>query len=243
MKYLAIPELEKFEAEKRQRLAEIETGCAALAAKRPALLLAMGEGDSEAERELQGIDADAGKLKLEAESLRAVLATIPARKAYARGVELEAALPGFDRAEAELQPLIDRVLKAAEKLHAEGEKLLEGLASFDAVNQGIPVEKGSNQKGAGAALAELFGLGAALNLKQSLLNVGADWIINLAPIMAPGINGGQKPFPTAEALLLMTGDPSKLTKWLDIVRKDIEKRREDLKQRARKLKGEGPTGN
>jgi hypothetical protein len=208
---ITVKEWEKFEAEKSELLLKTRAETEVLNNKRPGLLLRMAEDDKTAFSELQKIDVDIARLKTEAEAIETLLKAIPARKDYARGVEIEAVIPTIEKMEAEIPALVDDVHQKAEALILANDKLYGYLGNFDSIDET-----------------------QSLALKSEFINAGINELQSYGSLGSPG---GRTSADLEMVLLQMTYDKEKLSAWAENARLSVAKRLDKIRDHIQRLKG------
>lgn len=211
-KEFTLSEIEKMEAEKKDRLEKISTEILALQNGRDAILLRMADEDMTAFGDLEKCDAAIAKLSNESDAIHLFLKTIPGRKNYVRGTEIKARLPLVKKATAGIQPLVEDVLKKAAALASANQALRAYLEKFGEFPE-----------------TKAIGLGA------DLLSRG----IGAIPRMAHPAMGDEGHNNTSAVIfgILALAD-GELDAWLDGAQKEIDTRLERAEHHARKLQGE-----
>lgn len=122
-KEFTLSEWQMLESAKRARLGMAEGELKGLQVKRGEMLVRIADGDDEAGKEIKSVEADIEKLKTEVESLYALLAVIPGRKDFARGVAMEDDAAKMAALEAELPEL-------ARRMDAGADALMQAIAEY-----------------------------------------------------------------------------------------------------------------
>lgn len=213
-KDISLQELGKIEAQKKEQRHRAEAEIEALNARRSELLAEMEGEVQPALPELEKNAARISHLKLEIESIDAFLRTIPARKDYALGSEIETSIPGIERKAAEIPAMVADINKKAAALIAANNKLFDFLGEFDDLK--------ATQ---------------SLELKSTFWGDGFNTLRNFGSI--GGVASDNKPLDVDIILMGSVYDKDRLSAWLDKVQSSVVQRIERMRDHARQLKGEG----
>ena len=200
---------DQYETEKREELRLAREELKALQDRRAPILLRIAEEDPSASADLKTIKDDISKVEERIEGLEILLKTIPAKKDYARGVELEAVIPQVEKVEDELSGLVKDVEKKAAALQSACEKLDNHLPKFHEL---IPI-------------------------KLSFFDAGISNVVHVGRVLSASYQTGIS-VDNGVVYGAIAMDKTELSAWLNNTRNSIAKRLGRAREHVRRLKGE-----
>ena len=209
---LSTQEWDQFVTEKNEKLEDAKVKMLSLVELRADILMAMAEGDDSAYDDLRECDENTVRTNAEIESIKMLLETVPARRAYSEGVECEALIPKVEKVSGGISPLVADIRRKATLLEMSCKKLDDHLQRFGELDITSRVKPDLRFAG----IRNLRSLG-------SIASSNADTGIKIDE----GVIWG--------AIAL---DKKGLSAWVDGVTADIDKRLGRVQEHASRLKGE-----
>ena len=211
-KEFTLQDWELLEAQKNEQLRNVRESIETLIAGRPAILLRMAEEDQAAFAELKENDMSIVRLKTEAESIEMLLKTIPARKAYARGVAIEALIPQIKKLDDKFPTLVADIEEKAAALFTASRNLDDYLQKFDEIDAT-----------------------RSLNLHSTLWRASIAAILN---VFSPASDYDSRPINNDLIRARLVLDGENFSALIADMRKSVADQVARMRETARRLKGE-----
>ena len=209
---LSTQEWDQFVTEKNEKLEDAKVKMLSLVELRADILMAMAEGDDSAYDDLRECDENTVRTNAEIESIKMLLETVPARRAYSEGVECEALIPKVEKVSGGISPLVADIRRKATLLEMSCKKLDDHLQRFGELDITSRVKPDLR-------FAGISNLRHAGSIASSIANTGIE--------IDEGVIWGA-----------IAMDKKGLSAWVDNVTADIEKRLGRVQEHASRLKGE-----
>jgi hypothetical protein len=211
---LSVQEWDEFVIEKTEQIQALEEKMVSLVEMRADILMLMAEGDESAYEDLKECDENTVRANAEIESIKLLLGTVPARRAYSEGVELERLIPKAERVSSDISSLVADVRRKSTLLELSCEKLDSHLKKFGK----IKVTEGVNPSLHFAGVRNLRHLGSILS--------------------SSAISGIKFDDDNGAVFGAIAMDKSGFSAWIDDITQNVEKRLGRAQEHASRLKGE-----
>lgn len=208
-----IQSLDAMEKRGMSRLLAIERERAALGAKREELLLQLAEGDQTAKAKLEKCDASIADLNVERESIESLLRSLPARRDWAQGVEIENRVP-------KIEQLIKELPGYVEGVKASMPPVISAVQRFRSYIHTVEETEGLTR----------------LPLFMKMISAGQSVVESSN--LRPSVASEPKSVPIDLLLIAFFFDDEINVKVIDHAKAEIGKRIERMKDHARRLKKE-----
>ncbi len=214
---LTLSKLEELEAQKKDELQKALEEKKMLERQRLDLLLRLEEGDDAARPELSKTKSRILELDQKVEGVELFLKTMPAKKNYVRGLELESQLPNFQKIKKGIVPLLNEIKEKAAALNLANRKLYSLLKEFDETKE----------------------------VKQLRLTLSSDFYfrgldeLHSVPRFMPGVAGsGEGEIDRDLVLVALTYSKDNLSTWFEAIQEIIDTRLVRMRDYIGRLKGE-----
>lgn len=204
--------LQTLEVQTLDRQAAIRGEIESANTRRETILLRMAEGDPSASAEIKVFDENIAKLNTEYQSLDVLLKSLPARRDFVQGEEIEAALPKMEQFANSLPVFIGEVEAKIKQLNTASKDFRDFM------------QKASEFKGF-----------SNLALMSDVLATGSYVMESSAP--RPGVASDAKPVPVELEIIAAFFDDKKCTALIERMKSTIVLRIERMRDHSQRLKG------
>lgn len=204
--------LQTLEVQTLERQAAIRGEIESANTRREAILLRMAEGDTSASTEIKAFDENIAKLNIEYQSLDVLLKSLPARRDFVQGEEIEAALPKMEQFANSLPVFIGEIEAKIKQLNTASKDFRDFM------------QKASEFKGFNN-----------LALMSDVLSAGSYALEASTP--RPGVVSDVKPVSTDLILIAAFFDDENAAALIERMTSTITKRIERMRDHSQRLKG------
>lgn len=202
--------LQSLENETLERQMTIKVKIEESNSERENILLRLAESDTSAAADLRALDENVSRLHIELQSLDVLLKTLPARRDFVQGEEIESVVPKIEQLIADVPTLVDEI-------KSKLSPLISAIQDFH-----IHLENFGGIKG-------FEGLG----LVGQLFSTG----MNAIHVPSPGVVSDAEPIHTDLILIAAFFNEDKSALLIERIQATIAERLEKLRDHAQRLKG------